>query len=300
MSSAWWTSATRKTRFFTPRSRSCRRIASRSTAKPGWLLVRRRNRPVLEERAPPGRHARLGGPREVVPHLVVVPDRVDRRRAKELLHRGILALVAMARAELRERGRDEAGARHDARLVALHVRVDRVADEEEEVGPGARHRPEDAVAAVHLPAEAPAAEVAAPDEPHPGVLVVSGRRHELALRRLAGPLRLPYVARGGLEPPQHALGGEVSPARDPEDTLGAIARGRPESHHHLALDAEPCPHDGRRRGDVADRDEERGRGAASGSGRQGDEDEQDKHDGVRARASPAQSDRKSTRLNSSH
>src|SRR2546427_10743738 len=141
----------------------------------------------------------------------------------------------MARAELRERGRDEARPRHDAGLVALPARVDRGADEGEEVGPGARHRPEDAVAAVHPPAEAPAAEVAAPEEPHRGALVVSGRRHELALRRLAGRPRLPRVARGGLEPRQDALGGEVSPARDPEDTLGAVLRGGTGGRRHTAL-----------------------------------------------------------------
>ena len=34
ISSAWWTSAARNTRFFTPRSRSVRRSASRSVANP--------------------------------------------------------------------------------------------------------------------------------------------------------------------------------------------------------------------------------------------------------------------------
>jgi len=34
ISSAWWTSAVTKTRFFTPRSRSVRRIRSRSVANP--------------------------------------------------------------------------------------------------------------------------------------------------------------------------------------------------------------------------------------------------------------------------
>src|SRR5439155_1206757 len=84
----------------------------------GGLLIRRHDRPVLDECASPRRHQGLRGAREIVPHLVVVPDRVDRRRAKKLLHRGVLALVAMACAVLIEPRRDEVGARHDARPVA--------------------------------------------------------------------------------------------------------------------------------------------------------------------------------------
>src|SRR2546426_12317743 len=108
-----------------------------------------------------------------------------------LFRSGVLALVAMARPVLVEPCRDEVGARHDTRPVALDVGVDRVADEQEEVGPGTRHRLEDPVTAVHPAAEAATAQVAAPEEPHRGALVVGGRRHELAPHRLAGPPRLP-------------------------------------------------------------------------------------------------------------
>src|SRR3989454_11667233 len=104
-----------------------------------------------------------------------------------LFRSGVLALVAMARPVLVEPCRDEVGARHDTRPVALDVGVDRVADEQEEVGPSERHRPEDPVAAVHRPAEAAAAEVAAPEEPHPGACVGGGRRHETARHRLPAP-----------------------------------------------------------------------------------------------------------------
>src|SRR5216117_681047 len=139
--------------------------------------------------------------------------------------------------------------------------------------PGARHRLEDPVTAVHPAAEAATAEVAAPEEPHRGALVVGGRRHELAPHRLTGPPRLPGVARGGREPGQHALAGEVTSTRDLEDPRDAVAGGGLEGHRHLALGAEPGPHDGGGGGDVADRDEERGSGAARGAQRQGDEDE---------------------------
>src|SRR5439155_25874742 len=172
------------------------------------------DRPVLDERPTADRHERLARPREVVPHLVVVPDRVDGGQPEELLDRGLLAVVVVAPAELVEGPGDEVGARHVARLLARGVGVDRVPDEEEEVGANAGHRPEDRIAALDASAEAAAAEVAAPLEMDARGLVAGGRRHELALDRVpGGPERIAVARRGpeggrpGLDGLAAALGG---------------------------------------------------------------------------------------------
>jgi hypothetical protein len=121
-------------------------------------------RPVLEERLAADRHQRLGGAGEVVGHVMVVPGRVDRYAAQELLDARVLAVVAMARAVLRHGFRHEVSAGHDARPVAWQVGVDRVAVEEEEVRGPPCHHGKDAVSAVDEPAEAGAAEITAPEK----------------------------------------------------------------------------------------------------------------------------------------
>src|SRR5206468_531300 len=79
---------------------------------------------------------------------VVVPDGVDRGGAQQRLQRRVLALVAVARAVLRERAGAELGARHHAGLVARNIGVDGIAHEQEEVGAAPEHRAEDPVAAL--------------------------------------------------------------------------------------------------------------------------------------------------------
>ena len=88
---------------------------------------------VVEERLAPDRHQRLGRAGEIVPHLVIVPVGEHRRATEEVLHRAILAVVAMLGAVRGQRAGHEVGARHHVGAIARHVGVDRVAGEEEEV-----------------------------------------------------------------------------------------------------------------------------------------------------------------------
>jgi len=174
----------------------------------------------------------------------------------------------VAGAELRERGRDEGRARHDVVALARAVGVDRVADEQEEVGPLPRHRAEDPVAPVHPAAEAAAPEVAAPEEGDARGLVAGGRGHELAADAPGSSTDPDRVARARPEAAEPDLAGEVLAAVGADRRgRGAGAAGGQELDRDLPRARRARPHDGRGARHVADR-EERGLGRqAGGDGR---------------------------------
>jgi len=224
------------------------------------------DRPVIDERLAPDRHQGLRGAGKVVLHLVVVPDRVHRRAAQELLERDVLAVVPMTSAVLGQRRGAEGGAGRRVEL-ARYVGVRRVAHEEEELGPMACHDTEDAVVTTGRPAEATAAEIPTPQERHPGGLAGWRRRRELALHLFA-VLRHAVAMPGprGQSVERHAddeivrLGG-----RRRQHSRGGARRANLDAHG--AGTRRAGPENGRRRTDLRHRDQESG-GRWGGRGEQ--------------------------------
>jgi len=160
--------------------------------------------------------------------------------------------------------RHEVVAGHVLRLTAHVVGVDRVADEQEEVGGGLGEGPEDRVPVAGLAAVPTGAEIAAPGEAHrPGV----GRRgcgHELAgdLGRVLG--RGVAIAGGRLERLEQELAGQVAARLHPDVPAGARGPGlggrrAPEgliAHGDLAPADPAHPHHRAGVGHLAHRDQQ--------------------------------------------
>ena len=200
--------------------------------------------------------------------LVVVPLVDLRHGGRERAEGLVLQVVRVLAAVLVERLRDDRLRRRDEVVPGAaarqrdgggerHVRVDRVAAEEEEVAADRGHRAEDAVAArSRVDAPALASEVAAPEERH--APRVRRGRPDRPLRRLRHDARCVQVLEA--HPERHA-GARRESAQDHLPGVVALRPDHRAAHPHAGAVAQlhphargpvgPGPHDAAVRRDVA-------------------------------------------------
>jgi hypothetical protein len=179
---------------------------------------------------------------------MVVPGGHDGRAPEQALHPRVGAVVAVLGVKLLE------AARHES--TAAVIGVDRVAREDEDVGPAARegveHRP-----AVRRAAVSAGAEVAAPGDPHRRHRVGGGRGDELAADHGRRALQAVVMAPAGDEPLQDAHDPPVGAGDEGHGSRCRQRGGWIERQPQHGLARSPGPDVGRGRGHIADRDEER-------------------------------------------
>src|SRR5439155_18579334 len=181
--------------------------------EPRGVVMGRPDREVIEERLAADLRQLLARTGEVVAHLVVVPDGIDRERAEVRLHGRVLAIVAVLGPVLRQRARHEVVTRHAVGAATGVVPVDGIADEEEEVHPVAGERPEDGIPLADVAALGATPEVAAPDEADRSGGGRRRRRDELPLDLAPGLAHRVAVARGRGQGHEWELAREVAGER---------------------------------------------------------------------------------------